>query len=203
MNRDIQEQKNTLSFEDYKKQILEDYRLIVISRETSKLGRREVLSGKGTFGIFGDGKELPQIVLNRFFQAGDFRSGYYRDQTLMMAQGHLTPKQLFSAIYAHPDIKNEPMSAGRQMVGHFSNQLIDEDGNWLDQLQSKNHVADVSSTGAQMPRLIGLAQASKIYRNLDIKHSQKFSNQGNEIAWGTIGNASTSEGLFFEAINTA
>ena len=203
MNRDIQEQKNTLSFEDYKKQILEDYRLIVISRETSKLGRREVLSGKGTFGIFGDGKELPQIVLNRFFQAGDFRSGYYRDQTLMMAQGNLTPKQLFSAIYAHPDIKNEPMSAGRQMVGHFSNQLIDEDGNWLDQLKSKNHVADVSSTGAQMPRLIGLAQASKIYRNLDIKHSQRFSNQGNEIAWGTIGNASTSEGLFFEAINTA
>lgn len=198
-----QERNSTLSYEDYKKQVLEDYKLIVTSRETSVMGRREVLSGKGTFGIFGDGKELPQIVLNRFFRPGDFRSGYYRDQTLMFAQGHLNPKELFAAIYAHPDIENEPMSAGRQMVGHFSNTLIDEKGNWLDQTKTKNHVADVSSTAAQMPRLIGLAQASKIYRNLDINNSNNFSNKGNEIAWGTIGNASTSEGLFFEAINTA
>ena len=203
MEISIQGGNNILSFEDYKKQILEDYKIIVTSRETSILGRREVLMGKGTFGIFGDGKELPQIVLNRFFQPGDFRSGYYRDQTLMFAQGHLNPKELFSAIYAHPDIKNEPMSAGRQMVGHFSNTLIDEKGNWLDQTQTKNHVADVSSTAAQMPRLIGLAQASKVYRNLEIKKSKKFSKNGNEIAWGTIGNASTSEGIFFEAINTA
>ncbi len=203
MKTNLQENQQTISFEDYKKQILEDYRTIVTSRESSILGRREVLMGKGTFGIFGDGKELPQIVLNRFFEPGDFRSGYYRDQTLMMAQGHLNPQQLFAAIYAHPDIENEPMSAGRQMVGHFSNTLVDEDGNWLDQTQTRNHISDVSSTGAQMPRLIGLAQASKIYRNLKIGGAEKFSKNGNEIAWGTIGNASTSEGLFFEATNTA
>ena len=198
-----QESNTTLSFEDYKKEILEDYKIIFTSRQTSILGRREVLSGKGTFGIFGDGKELPQIALNRFFQPGDFRSGYYRDQTLLFAQGHLNPEKLLAAIYAHPDIENEPMSAGRQMVGHFSNKLIDEKGLWLDQTLTKNHVSDVSSTAAQMPRLIGLAQASKIYRNTKIKKAKKFSNNGNEIAWGTIGNASTSEGLFFEAINTA
>lgn len=203
MKINSQESNTTLSFEDYKKQVLKDYEVIFTSRQASILGRREVLSGKGTFGIFGDGKELPQIVLNRFFQPGDFRSGYYRDQTLMFAQGYLTPKKLFAAIYAHPDIENEPMSAGRQMVGHFSNTLVDEDGNWLNQSKTKNHVSDVSSTGGQMPRLIGLAQASKIYRNLKIKNAKKFSNNGNEIAWGTIGNASTSEGLFFEAINTA
>ena len=203
MKIDDKKTNSTLSFEDYKKLILEDYQVIFTSRQTSILGRREVLSGKGTFGIFGDGKELPQIVLNRFFQAGDIRSGYYRDQTIMMAQGHLDPEKLFAGIYAHSNIKNEPMSAGRQMVGHFSNTLVDENGIWLDQTQTKNHVSDVSSTGAQMPRLIGLAQASKIYRSLKIKNSHKFSNNGNEIAWGTIGNGSTSEGLFFEAINAA
>ena len=203
MKIDDKKTNSTLSFEDYKKLILEDYQVILTSRQTSILGRREVLSGKGTFGIFGDGKELPQIVLNRFFQAGDIRSGYYRDQTIMMAQGHLDPEKLFAGIYAHSNIKNEPMSAGRQMVGHFSNTLVDENGIWLDQTQTKNHVSDVSSTGAQMPRLIGLAQASKIYRSLKIKNSHKFSNNGNEIAWGTIGNGSTSEGLFFEAINAA
>ena len=141
MKIDSQEINSTLSFEDYKKLILEDYQVIFTSRQTSILGRREVLSGKGTFGIFGDGKELPQIVLNRFFQAGDIRSGYYRDQTIMIAQGHLDPEKLFAAIYAHPDIKHEPMSAGRQMVGHFSNTLVDENGIWLDQTQSKNHVS--------------------------------------------------------------
>ena len=203
MKIDNQESNSVLSFEDYKKQILEDYKVVFTSRQTSILGRREVLSGKGTFGIFGDGKELPQIVLNRFFQPGDFRSGYYRDQTLMFAQGHLNPEKLFAAIYANPDIENEPMSAGRQMVGHFSNTLVDENGAWLDQTLTKNHVSDVSSTGAQMPRLIGLAQASKIYRELKIKNADIFSNNGNEIAWGTIGNASTSEGIFFEAINAA
>lgn len=203
MKIDSQESNSTLSFEDYKKLILEDYQVIFTSRQTSIFGRREVHSGKGTFGIFGDGKELPQVALNRFFQVGDFRSGYYRDQTIMMAQGHLDPEKLFAAIYAHPDIEKEPMSAGRQMVGHFSNTLVDENGIWLDQTQNKNHVSDVSSTGAQMPRLIGLAQASKIYRSLKIKNAHKFSNNGNEIAWGTIGNASTSEGLFFEAINAA
>ena len=200
---DSQESNTKLTFEDYKKQVLEDYKIIYTSRQASVLGRREVLSGKGTFGIFGDGKELPQIVLNRFFQPGDFRSGYYRDQTIMFAQGHLNPEQLFAAIYANPDIEKEPMSAGRQMVGHFSNTLVDENGKWVDQTKSKNHVSDVSSIGAQMPRLIGLAQASKIYRNLKIENGKNFSKNGNEVAWGTIGNAGTSEGLFFEAINTA
>ena len=121
----------------------------------------------------------------------------------MFAQGHLNPEKLFAAIYGHPDIENEPMSAGRQMVGHFSNTLVDENGAWLDQTLTKNHVSDVSSTGAQMPRLIGLALASKIYRELKIKNADIFSNNGNEVAWGTIGNASTSEGIFFEAINAA
>ena len=137
--------------------------------------------------------------MNHFFENGDFRSGYYRDQTLLMAQGYLTPEDHFAALYAHPDIKHEPMSAGRQMVGHFSNKLIDENGNWLDQTKQINHISDVSSIGAQMPRLVGLAQASKIYRKLDIKGSEKFSKNGNEIAWGTMGNAGTSEGVFFEA----
>ena len=176
MKIDSKESNSILSFEDYKEQILEDYKVIFTSRQTSILGRREVLNGKGTFGIFGDGKELPQIVLNRFFQPGDFRSGYYRDQTILLAQGHLSPEKIFAAIYSHPDIEKEPMSAGRQMVGHFSNTLVDEKGVWLDQTHTKNHVSDVSSTAAQMPRLIGLAQASKIYRNLKIKNSKKFSN---------------------------
>ena len=201
MNLKTQEQKSVFNFEDYKKLVLKDYYTIFLSRETSILGRREVLSGKGKFGIFGDGKELPQIAMNHFIENGDFRSGYYRDQTLLMAQGYLTPEDHFAALYAHPDIKYEPMSAGRQMVGHFSNKLIDENGNWLDQTKQINHISDVSSIGAQMPRLVGLAQASKIYRKLDIKGSEKFSKNGNEIAWGTIGNAGTSEGVFFEAIN--
>ncbi len=201
MNLKTQEQKSVFNFEDYKKLVLKDYYTIFLSRETSILGRREVLSGKGKFGIFGDGKELPQIAMNHFIENGDFRSGYYRDQTLLMAQGYLTPEDHFAALYAHPDIKYEPMSAGRQMVGHFSNKLIDENGNWLDQTKQINHISDVSSIGAQMPRLVGLAQSSKIYRKLDIKGSEKFSKNGNEIAWGTIGNAGTSEGVFFEAIN--
>ena len=201
MNLKIQEQTSVFNFEDYKKLVLKDYYTIFLSRETSILGRREVLSGKGKFGIFGDGKELPQIAMNHFIENGDFRSGYYRDQTLLMAQGYLTPEDHFAALYAHPDIKYEPMSAGRQMVGHFSNKLIDENGNWLDQTKQINHISDVSSIGAQMPRLVGLAQASKIYRKLDIRGSEKFSKNGNEIAWGTIGNAGTSEGIFFEAIN--
>ena len=201
MNLKTQEQKSVFNFEDYKKLVLKDYYTIFLSRETSILGRREVLSGKGKFGIFGDGKELPQIAMNHFIENGDFRSGYYRDQTLLMAQGYLTPEDHFAALYAHPDIKYEPMSAGRQMVGHFSNKLIDENGNWLDQTKQINHISDVSSIGAQMPRLVGLAQASKIYRKLDIRGSEKFSKNGNEIAWGTIGNAGTSEGIFFEAIN--
>ncbi|MDG1974542.1 MAG: thiamine pyrophosphate-dependent enzyme [Flavobacteriaceae bacterium] len=190
-----------ISFDSFKSQVLKDYKLIVISREASLLGRREVLSGKAKFGIFGDGKELPQIALAKVFQNGDFRSGYYRDQTFMMAIDELTPKQLFSGLYANTDLKEEPMSAGRQMGAHFNTVSLNEDGSWKDLVNQKNSSSDVSCTGSQMPRLLGLAQASKLYRKNNTKN--KFSNKGNEVAWGTIGNASTSEGIFFEILNAA
>ena len=190
-----------ISFDSFKSQVLKDYELIVISREASLLGRREVLSGKAKFGIFGDGKELPQIALAKVFQNGDFRSGYYRDQTFMMAIDELTPKQLFSGLYANTDLKEEPMSAGRQMGAHFNTVSLNKDGSWKDLVNQKNSSSDVSCTGSQMPRLLGLAQASKLYRKNNTKN--KFSNKGNEVAWGTIGNASTSEGIFFEVLNAA
>ena len=192
-----------ISYDEYKKLVIEDYKICVLSRECSVIGRREVFLGKGKFGIFGDGKELPQVALNHFFKNGDFRSGYYRDQTLLMAQNILTPENFFAALYAHTDLDYEPMSGGRQMGGHFLTKSINNDGSWRDLMKQKNHSSDVSPTGSQMPRLVGLAQASKIYRQLKIKNSKQFSSNGNEIAWGTIGNASTSEGLFFEAINAA
>jgi len=191
-----------ISFKAFKKQVLQDYKTIVESRECAILGRREVLSGKGNFAIFGDGKELPQVVLNHFFENGDFRAGYYRDQTILLAQKALSIKQIFSAIYADLDLDREPMSGGRQMVGHFVTKSV-INNQFLDLINQKNHSADVSPTASQMPKLIGLAQASKIYRNHSTNNSDKFSNNGNEIAWGTIGNASTSEGVFFEAINAA
>ena len=190
-----------ISFDSFKSQVLKDYELIVISREASLLGRREVLSGKAKFGIFGDGKELPQIALAKVFQNGDFRSGYYRDQTFMMAIDELTPKQLFSGLYANTDLKEEPMSAGRQMGAHFNTVSLNKDGSWKDLVNQKNSSSDVSCTGSQMPRLLGLAQASKLYRKNNTKN--KFSNKGNEVAWGTTGNASTSEGIFFEVLNAA
>lgn len=192
-----------ITFEDFKLQVLTDYKMAVTSRECSLLGRREVLSGKAKFGIFGDGKEIPQLAMARAFQNGDFRSGYYRDQTFMMAIGALTTAHFFAGLYAFPDIEKDPMSAGRQMGGHFITQSIEEDRSWRDLMLQKNSSGDISPTASQMPRLLGLAQASKIYRNLNIPNSEKFSNQGNEIAWGTIGNASTSEGVFFETINAA
>ena len=192
-----------LSYKDFKEQVLADYSLLSLSRECSILGRREVLTGKAKFGIFGDGKELPQLILSKFFKNGDFRSGYYRDQTILMDQGHLSPRELFSALYAHPDIDIEPMSGGRQMGGHFVTRSIEENGSWKNLTNQKNHSSDISPTAGQMPRLVGLAQASKVYRALNIKDSDKFAENGNEIAWGTIGNASTSEGLFLEAINAA
>ena len=192
-----------ISFETFKKQVLDDYKMIVTSREASLLGRREVLSGKAKFGIFGDGKELPQIALSKVFQNGDYRSGYYRDQTFMMAIGELSVKQLFSGLYANNDINEEPMSAGRQMGAHFNTPFLNKDGSWKDLINLKNSSSDISCTGSQMPRLLGLAQASKLYRKLNVKNSEKFSKNGNEIAWGTIGNASTSEGLFFEVLNAA
>ena len=193
-----------LSFEDFKNEVLNDYRIARISRECSLLGRREVLTGKAKFGIFGDGKEIPQLAMAKAFQSGDFRSGYYRDQTFMMAIGELTPQQFFAGLYAHTDIDVEPMSAGRQMGGHFATHSLDENGNWKNLTAQKNSSADISPTAGQMPRLLGLAQASKIYRNVEgLEKHTNFSINGNEVAWGTIGNASTSEGLFFETINAA
>lgn len=187
-----------------KKEILADFKLGWVSRHMSLIGRKEVLTGKAKFGIFGDGKEVPQIAMAKQFQKGDFRSGYYRDQTFMMAIGQVTPQQLFAQLYAHADVKADPSSAGRQMNSHFATRLIDEDGNWIDQTKSKNTSADISPTAGQMARLLGLAQASKVYRNeeaLKGKEWKKFSKKGNEIAFGTIGDASTSEGIFWETIN--
>lgn len=193
----------SLSFDAFKDQLLSDYRIIVLSRECSLLGRKEALTGKAKFGIFGDGKELPQLVLSRYFKKGDFRAGYYRDQTILMAHDLLTPQQLFAALYAHPDLEQEPMSGGRQMGAHFVTRSHDEKGNWLDLTNQYNHSSDISPTAGQIPRSIGLAQASKIYRAISIEGSEKFSENGNEIAWATIGNASTSEGIFLEAMNAA
>lgn len=195
--------KTALSFEDFKQSVLQDYRTAVTSRECSLLGRREVLTGKAKFGIFGDGKELPQLAWARAFRNGDFRSGYYRDQTFMMAIDELTIPQFFAGLYGHTDINFDPMSAGKQMGGHFATHSLDEQGNWKNLLNQKNSSADISPTAGQMPRLLGLAQASQIYRDVPGVPSTNFSENGNEVAWGTIGNASTSEGLFFETINAA
>jgi pyruvate/2-oxoglutarate/acetoin dehydrogenase E1 component/TPP-dependent pyruvate/acetoin dehydrogenase alpha subunit len=201
----IKEKVNTgLTFEDFKTEVINDYKIAIISRECSLLGRKEVLTGKAKFGIFGDGKEVPQLAMAKSFKNGDFRSGYYRDQTFMMAIGELTIQQFFAGLYAHTDIKQEPMSAGRQMGGHFATHSLNEDGSWKNLTEQKNSSSDISPTAGQMPRLLGLAQASKIYRNVQgIENASNFSINGNEIAWGTIGNASTSEGLFFETINAA
>ena len=199
-----QSETAALTFEDFKIEVLNDYKIACTSRECSLLGRREVLTGKAKFGIFGDGKEVPQLAMAKAFQKGDFRSGYYRDQTFMMAIGHLTIQQFFAGLYGHTDIEHDPMSAGRQMGGHFATHSLDENGNWNDLTKQKNSSADISPTAGQMPRLLGLAQASKIYRNVKgLEHKTNFSDKGNEVAWGTIGNASTSEGLFFETINAA
>ena len=195
------------SFESFKDQVLEDYNLARISRETSLLGRREVLSGKAKFGIFGDGKELAQIALAKQFRDGDFRSGYYRDQTIMMSIGQLNVQQFFAGLYAHTDVEAEPQSAGRQMGGHYATRNLDENGDWVNLMGQKNSSADISPTAGQMPRLLGLAQASKVYREhpslKDLEEFKKFTNGGNEVAFGTIGDASTSEGPFWETINAA
>ncbi len=196
--------KTTLTFEDFKTEVLNDYKIASISRECSLLGRKEVLTGKAKFGIFGDGKEVPQLALAKSFKEGDFRSGYYRDQTFMMAIGKLSIKQFFAGLYGHTDLDYEPMSAGRQMGGHFVTHSLKKDGSWKNLTKQKNSSSDISPTAAQMPRLLGLAYASKIYRQVSgITNASNFSNEGNEIAWGTIGNASTSEGVFFETINAA
>ena len=190
-----------INLKEFKEKVINDYRTISLSRETSIMGRRDVLSGKGKFGIFGDGKELPQVVLSHFFKNGDYRSGYYRDGTLLLAQGLLSPREIFSTVYGHADVAYERMSGGRQMAGHFLSEMINNSKEWLDQTNMKNHISDVSPLATQMSRLVGLGLASKIYRNNKIKNSSKFSNNGNEIVWGSIGNASTSQGVFFEAVN--
>jgi len=186
---------------DFSTELLRDYRLGIVSRECSLLGRKEVLTGKAKFGIFGDGKELAQLAWARVFRDGDFRSGYYRDQTFMLAIGALTPQQFFASLYADTDVEREPSSAGRQMNGHFATRTINADGTWKRLVDHKNVSADISPTGGQMPRLLGLAQASKVYRAQGVDNG--FSCKGAEVAWGTIGNASSSEGLFWETINAA
>ncbi|ULC58080.1 thiamine pyrophosphate-dependent enzyme [Flaviramulus sp. BrNp1-15] len=195
--------KTNLSFEDFKAEVIADYKIAIESRECSLLGRREVLTGKAKFGIFGDGKEVPQLAMAKAFLKGDWRSGYYRDQTFMMAIGELTKEQFFAGLYANTDIELEPMSAGRQMGGHFVTHSLNDNGSWKDLTKQYNSSADISPTAGQMPRLLGLAQASKIFRNVEGINKTNFSINGNEVAWGTIGNASTSEGLFFETINAA
>ena len=189
---------------DFEQNIIHDLWISLVSREASLLGRKEVLTGKAKFGILGDGKEVPQVAMARVFKKGDWRSGYYRDQTMMMSAGLLNVQQFFAQLYAHPSIEAEPASGGRQMNGHYASRFIDESGNWLPQTEMKNSSADVSPTASQMPRLLGLAYASKFYRNSpELKDKKNFSNKGNEVAFGTIGNASTSEGHFFETINAA
>ena len=182
--------------------IRQDYRIAFESRQASLFGRREVLTGKAKFGIFGDGKEVAQVALARSFRPGDVRAGYYRDQTLMFALGLSSVAEFFSQLYADPDARHETASAGRQMTAHFATRFLEPDGSWRDLAQLLNSSADLSPTGSQMPRLVGLAQASKLYRALDdLPGANRFSNDGNEIAWGTIGNASCAEGLFWETVN--
>lgn len=195
--------KQQLSFEAFKEEVLQDYKTALISRECSLMGRREVLTGKAKFGIFGDGKELPQLAMAKAFQKGDWRSGYYRDQTFMMALGVLNPNHFFAGLYAHVDIEADPMSAGRQMGGHFMTHSLDDKGDWVNLSEQYNSSSDISPTAGQMPRLLGLAQASKVFKNEPFEGSEKYSKNGQEVAWGTIGNASTSEGLFFETFNAA
>jgi len=193
-----------LSFDGFRNAVIEDYRMAVISREVSLLGRREVLTGKAKFGIFGDGKEVAQIAMAKFFQPGDFRSGYYRDQTFMFASGLASVEQYFAQLYADPDPKNDPFSSGRQMNAHFSTRFVDEHGNWLDLANRKNISSDIAPTAGQMPRGLGLAFASRCFRAS--KHQDQLehlSHNGNEICFTTIGDASTSEGHFWETINAA
>ena len=185
-----------------KQEIIEDYKLAFLSRQVSLTGRKEVFMGKAKFGIFGDGKEVAQVAMARAFKKGDWRSGYYRDQTFIFATGELSIQEFFAQIYAHTDVEQEPSSGGRMMNAHFGSRFLDEKGNWKNQLNTKNTTSDVSSTGGQIARTIGLGYASKMYReNPELKNNEKFSNKGNEIVFSTIGNASTSEGVFLEAMN--
>jgi len=196
--------ESRLSFEEFRKEVLEDYRLACESREVSLLARKEVLTGKAKFGIFGDGKEVAQVAMAKYFQPGDFRSGYYRDQTFAFASGIATPEQFFSQMYADPDLANEPFSGGRQMNSHFTTPNIGEDGKWLNLTATKNTATDMSPTAGQMPRALGLAFASKLFREVEsLKDLEGLSKNGNEVCFATIGDASTSEGHFWETMNAA
>ncbi|MEZ5174548.1 MAG: thiamine pyrophosphate-dependent enzyme, partial [Bacteroidia bacterium] len=193
-----------LSFEEFLQTVVDDYRIACESRETSLLGRKEVLTGKAKFGIFGDGKEVAQIAMAKAFKPGDWRSGYYRDQTFMLAAGLMTLEQFFAQLYAHADEEAEPMSSGRSMNGHYATTTVDENGDFKNLAELKNVSADISPTAGQMPRLLGLAYASKLFREVEVLGNEsKYSQSGNEVAFGTIGDASTSEGHFFETINAA
>lgn len=197
-------EQSRLSFDKFREQVIQDFKIACISRETSLLGRKEVLSGKAKFGIFGDGKEIAQVAMARYFQPGDFRSGYYRDQTFMLAAGLATVEQIFAQLYADPDLGREPFSGGRQMNCHFATPMVNEKGEWLNLAELKNISSDIAPTGGQMPRALGLAFASKAFRNIDqLRSFTNLSHNGDEVCFATIGDASTSEGHFWETINAA
>jgi 2-oxoisovalerate dehydrogenase E1 component len=204
MSNTFETPAHILTEEKIRQRMIDDYRLACMSREASLLGRKEVLTGKAKFGIFGDGKEVAQLAMAKVFKEGDWRAGYYRDQTFMMAIGELTVQQYFAALYAHTEISADPTSGGRQMGGHYATRFLNEDGSWKNVMASKNSSSDISPTAGQMPRLLGLAQASKVFRqNSDLHQHTQFTNKGNEVAFGTIGDSSTSEGLFWESMNAA
>ncbi len=192
-----------INIDEFKSIVLDDYKLIVECRESSLLGRRDVLSGKGSFGIFGDGKELAQVAMAKVFKNGDFRAGYYRDQAFMTAIGQYSPKHMFSALYGDPDLEREPSSGSRQMMNHFGTRFLNDDGTWKNLMSQKNSTSDMACLASQFPRLVGLAQASKVYRQNKKLAQEKnnFTNEGSEIAFATIGNSSCAEGHFFEAVN--
>src|SRR3954452_19836523 len=197
------EQTETIRTQFTRESIIDDYRVAYRSRQASLIGRKEVLTGKAKFGIFGDGKEIPQLAMARAFRKGDFRSGYYRDQTFMLATGS-TLDEFFAQLYADADVTHDPWSGGRSMNAHFATRLLNPDGTWKELSALHNSSADVSPTGSQMPRLVGLAWASRLYRDVpELKDATQFSRNGDEIAWGTIGNASCAEGMFWESLNAA
>ena len=204
VNTNITALQDKLSFDNFRNEVLKDYSIACKSRETSLLGRKEVLTGKAKFGIFGDGKEVAQVALAKFFKPGDFRSGYYRDQTFMFAAELATIEQYFAQLFSDPDINNDPFSAGRQMNAHFATKIVDENGDWLDLVSLKNSSSDVAPTAGQMPRALGLALGSKLFRNVEVfKKHKELSDNGNEVCFCTIGDASTSEGHFWETVNAA
>ncbi|MFN8246228.1 MAG: thiamine pyrophosphate-dependent dehydrogenase E1 component subunit alpha [Ferruginibacter sp.] len=204
LNQHDEATQEKLSFDLFRNEVLKDYKTCCISRETSLLGRKEVLTGKAKFGIFGDGKEVAQVAMAKFFRNGDFRSGYYRDQTFMFSSGLATVEQFFAQLYADPDVEHDPFSAGRQMNAHFATPFVNKEGGWLDLVNRKNVSSDIAPTAGQMTRALGLAFASKVFRNVpQLAELPELSNQGNEVCFCTIGDASTSEGHFWETLNAA